>query len=95
MRAYYNGGAQEPPPLERETPMQTRPLGRTSLRASEIGFGAWGIGGTLWIGARPLREARRGRAVSTVIPGMRRAARVQENTDVSAHHAWPRNFYED
>ena len=32
--------------------MLTRPLGRTSLRVSEIGFGAWGIGGTMWIGAR-------------------------------------------
>lgn len=32
--------------------MQPRPLGRTGLRVSEIGFGAWGIGGTLWIGAR-------------------------------------------
>jgi aryl-alcohol dehydrogenase-like predicted oxidoreductase len=31
--------------------MQLRRLGRTGLRVSEIGFGAWGIGGTLWIGA--------------------------------------------
>jgi aryl-alcohol dehydrogenase-like predicted oxidoreductase len=32
--------------------MQTRRLGRTGLAVSEVGFGAWGIGGTLWIGAQ-------------------------------------------
>jgi aryl-alcohol dehydrogenase-like predicted oxidoreductase len=32
--------------------MNLRPLGRTGLRVSEIGFGAWGIGGNLWIGAQ-------------------------------------------
>lgn len=32
--------------------MRTRRLGRTGLQVSEIGYGAWGIGGTLWIGAR-------------------------------------------
>jgi aryl-alcohol dehydrogenase-like predicted oxidoreductase len=32
--------------------MNTRPLGRTGLLVSEIGYGAWGIGGSLWIGAR-------------------------------------------
>jgi len=32
--------------------MQLRPLGRTGLQVSEIGYGAWGIGGHLWIGAR-------------------------------------------
>lgn len=31
--------------------MQLRRLGRTGVRVSEIGFGAWGIGGTMWIGA--------------------------------------------
>jgi aryl-alcohol dehydrogenase-like predicted oxidoreductase len=31
--------------------MKHRPLGKTELEVSEIGFGAWGIGGTLWIGA--------------------------------------------
>jgi aryl-alcohol dehydrogenase-like predicted oxidoreductase len=31
--------------------MIKRPLGRTGLRVSEIGFGAWGIGGAQWIGA--------------------------------------------
>jgi aryl-alcohol dehydrogenase-like predicted oxidoreductase len=29
-----------------------RPLGRTGLPVSEIGYGAWGIGGSMWIGAR-------------------------------------------
>jgi aryl-alcohol dehydrogenase-like predicted oxidoreductase len=31
--------------------MHTRPLGRTGLSVSEIGFGAWGIGASEWIGA--------------------------------------------
>lgn len=30
--------------------MEHRPLGRTGLRVSEIGFGAWGIGGSMWRG---------------------------------------------
>src|SRR5262249_6774412 len=32
--------------------MRERPLGRTGLRVSEIGFGAWAIGGGLWGGPR-------------------------------------------
>ncbi len=32
--------------------MQYRPLGRTGLQVSEIGYGAWGIGGFMWIGAQ-------------------------------------------
>jgi aryl-alcohol dehydrogenase-like predicted oxidoreductase len=32
--------------------MEYRPLGRTGMQVSEIGFGAWGIGGSMWIGAR-------------------------------------------
>jgi aryl-alcohol dehydrogenase-like predicted oxidoreductase len=32
--------------------MKYRRLGRTGIPVSEIGFGAWGIGGTFWIGAR-------------------------------------------
>ncbi|MFM8735419.1 MAG: aldo/keto reductase [Pirellulales bacterium] len=31
--------------------MKTRPLGRTGWQVSEIGFGAWGIGGGQWGGA--------------------------------------------
>jgi aryl-alcohol dehydrogenase-like predicted oxidoreductase len=31
--------------------MRYRQLGRTELQVSEVGFGAWGIGGTSWIGA--------------------------------------------
>jgi len=31
--------------------MNTRPFGRTGRRVSEIGFGAWGIGGGQWGGA--------------------------------------------
>lgn len=32
--------------------MEYRRLGRTGYMISEIGFGAWGIGGTMWIGAK-------------------------------------------
>ena len=31
--------------------MRYRTLGKTGLEVSEFGFGAWGIGGTAWIGA--------------------------------------------
>jgi aryl-alcohol dehydrogenase-like predicted oxidoreductase len=31
--------------------MNLRPLGRTGLQVSEIGYGAWGIGQTMWLGA--------------------------------------------
>ncbi|HEY8583266.1 MAG TPA: aldo/keto reductase [Capillimicrobium sp.] len=31
--------------------MNTRPLGRTGLEVSEVGYGAWGIGGNMWVGA--------------------------------------------
>ena len=50
MRAYYNGRARGTP-LSRKKVTQTRPLGRTPLRVSEIGFGAWGLSGVQWIGA--------------------------------------------
>lgn len=31
--------------------MKHRRLGRTNIEVSEIGYGAWGIGGTMWVGA--------------------------------------------
>ena len=31
--------------------MQRRPLGSTGLTVAEVGYGAWGIGGTRWLGA--------------------------------------------
>jgi aryl-alcohol dehydrogenase-like predicted oxidoreductase len=43
--------------------MKTRPLGRTGLQVSEIGFGAWGLGRSMWLGVddeegeRALHEA--------------------------------------
>jgi aryl-alcohol dehydrogenase-like predicted oxidoreductase len=30
--------------------MRYRPLGRTGIEVSEIGYGAWGIGGKMWLG---------------------------------------------
>jgi aryl-alcohol dehydrogenase-like predicted oxidoreductase len=38
--------------------VKTRPLGRTGLQVSEVGFGAWGIGGSQWIGARDDQSLR-------------------------------------
>jgi aryl-alcohol dehydrogenase-like predicted oxidoreductase len=35
----------------RENPMHTRTFGKTGWQVSEIGFGAWGIGGSDWGGA--------------------------------------------
>src|SRR5688500_18437762 len=35
-----------------ERNMKKRRLGRTGISVSEIGYGAWGIGGSQWMGAR-------------------------------------------
>jgi aryl-alcohol dehydrogenase-like predicted oxidoreductase len=35
-----------------------RPLGQTGLPVSEIGYGAWGIGGSDWIGAQEDESVR-------------------------------------
>ena len=34
------------------TRLHQRPLGRTGLNVTEIGYGAWGIGADMWIGAQ-------------------------------------------
>jgi aryl-alcohol dehydrogenase-like predicted oxidoreductase len=41
-----------------EAKMELRPLGRTGRRVSALGFGAWGIGGQMWIGARDAESLR-------------------------------------
>src|SRR6185295_6908421 len=38
--------------------MNVRTLGRTGLKVSEIGYGAWGIGAKQWIGASDDESAR-------------------------------------
>ena len=38
--------------------MQQRPLGKTGLPVSEIGYGAWGIGQREWIGAEDEQSMR-------------------------------------
>src|ERR1700746_3396627 len=37
--------------------MRSRPLGRTGYEVSEIGYGAWGLGRSMWLGV----EAEEGR----------------------------------
>ena len=48
--------------------MQFRKLGRTNFQVSDIGYGAWGIGGKQWLGGtddesvtRPAARDRTGR----------------------------------
>jgi aryl-alcohol dehydrogenase-like predicted oxidoreductase len=44
--------------------MNQRPLGRTGLQVSEVGYGAWGIGQSMWLGAEDDESLRAlGRAV--------------------------------
>ncbi|WP_324718065.1 aldo/keto reductase [Carboxydochorda subterranea] len=38
--------------------MHYRTLGKTGLRVSEIGFGAWGIGKSMWVGAEDAESIR-------------------------------------
>ena len=38
--------------------MEHRPLGRTGMHVPEIGYGAWGIGGSMWVGAREDESVR-------------------------------------
>jgi aryl-alcohol dehydrogenase-like predicted oxidoreductase len=38
--------------------MRYRPLGKTGLSVSEIGYGSWGIGGSMWIGAEEDESVR-------------------------------------
>jgi aryl-alcohol dehydrogenase-like predicted oxidoreductase len=42
--------------------MRYRTLGRTGLRVSEIGYGAWGIGKAMWVGAEDEESLRSLRA---------------------------------
>jgi aryl-alcohol dehydrogenase-like predicted oxidoreductase len=60
--------------------VEYRRLGRTGLSVSEIGYGAWGIGGAGWVGAQEEESAR---ALHHAFE--RRAA--------LARHRWERNFY--
>ena len=68
--------------------MATRRLGRTGFEVSEIGYGAWGIGKTQWVGAdddASLEALRRALDLgvtfidTTVIVGARTAAQLADN----------------
>ena len=39
-------------------PMRYRKLGRTGMEVSDIGYGAWGIGGTQWLGGKDDESVR-------------------------------------
>jgi aryl-alcohol dehydrogenase-like predicted oxidoreductase len=80
--------------------MNYRKLGKTGLDVSEVGFGAWGIGKGMWVGASD-------EAVSTVIAGMRSIRNVEQNCRLGdgrglpkdvvfqlKAHRWVRNFYQ-
>ena len=45
-----------------------RRLGRTGLSVSEVGYGAWGIGGDMWLGAQD-DESLRGAATARSTSG--------------------------
>jgi aryl-alcohol dehydrogenase-like predicted oxidoreductase len=38
--------------------MRFRELGKTGFRVSEVGFGAWGIGRSQWVGAEDSESLR-------------------------------------
>ncbi len=38
--------------------MKYRTMGRTELQVSEVGYGGWGIGGQMWVGARDEESLR-------------------------------------
>ena len=44
--------------MSQSPPVKQRPLGKSGLQVSEIGFGAWGIGGSEWIGAEDDQSLR-------------------------------------
>jgi aryl-alcohol dehydrogenase-like predicted oxidoreductase len=57
--------------------MEYRELGRTGLDVSEVGFGAWGIGGAQWGGADDAESLRAlGRAIDPGVNLGRYGARV-------------------
>jgi hypothetical protein len=70
--------------------VQHRPLGQTGLPVSEIGFGAWGIGGSGWMiaGMRTVRNVERN---ATVGDGQGLGAGPRA---IVARHRWERNFYQ-
>ena len=48
--------------------MNYRTLGRTGLKVSEVGYGAWGIGAKQWIGAADFCQANAGEDAAEHLP---------------------------
>lgn len=73
--------------------MNTRTLGRTGIEVSEIGYGAWGIGRSQWLGAPDdvslTAYVLSHPALSTVIPGMRSVRNAERNVAVGDGRGLP------
>ena len=75
--------------------MRYRTLGRTGLQVSELGYGAWGIGQSMWIGAdddeslRALEQIPPKTKEWPVIPGMRSLRNVERNVAVGDGRGLP------
>ncbi|MCW5978712.1 MAG: hypothetical protein KIT09_11575 [Bryobacteraceae bacterium] len=77
--------------------MRYRTLGRTGLSVSEIGFGAWGIGGAMWRGsdddASPA-ALRRPATVESSCSVSGQGSLDEATLEILRRRAWTRNFYE-
>jgi diketogulonate reductase-like aldo/keto reductase len=89
--------------------MNYRILGKTGIPVSEVGYGAWGIGKSGWIGAsddESIKALHRSIDLGLNFIGMRSVGNVERNCQVGdgrglpreqleklTAHRWLRNFY--